>query len=290
MNLKGLGMAFASIMLVAGISAHDHQLCQGIIPENDLSIPVQGWVLQNANGVTERAFNEILDKVERVYKPIFTAKGERLKIERKWSSDVVNAYASRSWGTSIVAMFGGLARHPEVTQDAFMLVACHEVGHHIGGAPKNGGRWSSNEGQSDYFGTLKCMRHVLQYENNEAIVSKMSVPSVVRQNCQRSFNDRNDQAICIRTAMAGQSMGNFFSSVRNMKNPPNFKTPDYNRVSETFDGHPAPQCRLDTYYAGSICNVDYRKDVDQYDPLTGVCSRRLSYATGVRPLCWYKAN
>ena len=33
-------------------------------------------------------------------------------------------------------MFGGLAGHETITTDAFALVACHELGHHIGGAQR----------------------------------------------------------------------------------------------------------------------------------------------------------
>jgi len=47
----------------------------------------------------------------------------------------VNAYASvDKQGQQFIHMFGGLARHPLMTEDAFLLVACHEFGHHYGGA------------------------------------------------------------------------------------------------------------------------------------------------------------
>jgi hypothetical protein len=36
-------------------------------------------------------------------------------------------------------MFGGLARHELVTDDGFMMVVCHETGHHLGGAPRYNG-------------------------------------------------------------------------------------------------------------------------------------------------------
>jgi Zn-dependent protease with chaperone function len=54
-------------------------------------------------------------------------------------------------------MFGGLARDPLVTKDGFSAVICHEIGHHIAGAPRKGFSWASNEGQADYFATTKCL-------------------------------------------------------------------------------------------------------------------------------------
>ena len=52
-----------------------------------------------------------------------------------------------SFNKWVVAMFGGLARRPEVTKDAFQFVVCHEVGHHLAGWPF-AYDWASNEGQS----------------------------------------------------------------------------------------------------------------------------------------------
>ncbi len=125
---------------------------KGIVPENDLW---GGIETKNQNDMTEDLFNGLIDKVINVYKPIIQSEGARLKVERKWSSGKVNAIASRSFGVLKNSMYGGLARHKDITNDAFTLVVCHEVGHHLGGAPKktrSAGRvgirkrWVTNEG------------------------------------------------------------------------------------------------------------------------------------------------
>ena len=66
------------------------------------------------------------------------AEYDHLKIEKKWSSATVTAgtyrdIRNKQW---IINLYGGLARHPLITEDAYALVICHEIGHHIGGAPK----------------------------------------------------------------------------------------------------------------------------------------------------------
>ena len=86
-------------------------------------------------------------------------------------------------------MFGGLARHKLVTPDGFALVACHEMGHHLGGAPRRGG-WASNEGQSDYYATTKCARRIWAEDNNAAImqdrISKgLEISEKAQQECDR---------------------------------------------------------------------------------------------------------
>src|SRR5690606_1616432 len=135
---------------------------EGIVPENDLYIAADSKSMLNSN-LDEEKFNAVIDKVLAVYEPLVEAEGGELKVERNWTDGTVNAYAHRRGGTWNVAMFGGLARHETITEDGFALVVCHEIGHHIGGAPKKGGwfsTWATNEGQADYFATLKCLRKV----------------------------------------------------------------------------------------------------------------------------------
>jgi hypothetical protein len=133
---------------------------EGFAPENKLNIPVSN----NKSGITEAQFHNMIDRVAAVYAPIITDMGAKLNVIRDWENGTVNAFASRSGDVWNVKMFGGLARHKTVTPDGFALVMCHEVGHHVGGAPKYGGGndWASNEGQSDYFGTLKCLEKFLK--------------------------------------------------------------------------------------------------------------------------------
>lgn len=261
---------------------------EGILPENDL------WLSPTAKGINtidEAEFNAVIDKVEKIYEPVISQMGATLKIARNWDDGTVNAYASRSGNTWNVAMFGGLARHATITADGFALVVCHEVGHHIGGAPKKqswfGSRWASNEGQSDYFATLKCLRKAFRSENNIEIVKQMNVPATVVTACAAQFTDKNEQAICQRGSMAGLSVAKLFQSLRNQTTEPKFDTPDANVASTTNHNHPATQCRLDTYYAGAICNIDDTQDVDQEDEATAVCYRKAGDTTGVRPLCWF---
>jgi hypothetical protein len=83
-------------------------------------------------------------------------------------------------------VYGGLARHGEITPDGFALVLCHEIGHHLGGVPRYSGAngWASNEGQSDYFAATKCLRRAWQSDQNEDLISRMGIPSELRSKCK----------------------------------------------------------------------------------------------------------
>ena len=291
-----IGLSFAGAVLACSVNGKG-----GFLPENDLYIPA-GMKGMNG-GLTEAQFNAAIDKVEDLYSPIVSSMGGKLVIDRKWSDGTVNAYAQQSGSTWNVAMFGGLARHATITQDGMSLVVCHELGHHIGGAPKKGGSptgggwggstggansWASNEGQADYFATLKCLRKTFLNEDNVSIVAAMTVPNSLTDACKKSTKqDKEDTALCVRTGMAGQSVADLFSALSKLPIA-KFDTPDKTVVSKTDDNHPKAQCRLDTYFQGSLCEIGMNEDVSQSEEVKGTCHPSLGHKIGTRPLCWFK--
>lgn len=275
-----LGMAFnASFACVLGKS--------GFMPENKLKIT---RFAKDTNGMTEQTFLSIISRVEKVYSPIVTTKGGQLKMINDWNDGTVNAFADRQGSVWQVHMFGGLARHQLTTNDGFMLVVCHELGHHMGGAPKYtdvGNDWASDEGEADYWGALKCMRRVLESDDNAKIVSKMKIDQAATKKCQMLYHTENEVALCQRIAMAGKSLGSLLGSLGGEAQV-DFQTPDKSIVKKTFHNHPHAQCRLDTYFSGTLCDVSLDLDVDNKDPKVGVCLKRDGHVDGPRPLCWYK--
>lgn len=272
----------AAFLAVAALSAFAHQrlvgkqLCSGFLPENDMKIPV-GDV--RARGIDEAMFNSVLDRVERVYAPIVAAKGGQLKVVRKWEDATVNAYAQQFGKVWQITMFGGLARHAATTEEGFMLVACHELGHHIGGHPKSS--WATNEGGSDYYATLKCMR--IMYGEAEPLGP---VDAVAEAGCSAQFPGAGRNG-CRNGARGGQSVAFLFQALRNSPTPPKFDTPNRTVVDRMYNQHPETQCRLDTYYQGALCAAALGTDVGS-DPNAGTCTAKNGHRVGLRPRCWYK--
>ncbi len=259
----------------------------GFMPENNLQIPVGD---KNANDMTKEKFNQIIDLAHEHYNPIVKAKRGILRWARKWDDATVNASAQRIMGIWQVNMYGGLARHALVTPDAFAMVVCHELGHHLGGAPKvasSGMAWASNEGQSDYFASLKCFRKIYEDENNEDIVASMTVDPLAQKQCGEEFSHPNDVALCIRSAMAGKSLADLLGSL-GRTGTTNFATPDTNVVTATNHKHPRAQCRLDTYFSGALCDMGIKDELSDTNPAPGTCMLANGYTTGTRPLCWFK--
>jgi hypothetical protein len=107
--------------------------------------------------------------------------------------------------------------------------------------------------------------------------------------CAANYSSANDIALCKRIAMAGKSLADLLGSLRNSA-PTDFDKPDTAVVSETYNMHPASQCRLDTYFQGALCDKRISEELSNKDPVAGTCNRSEGYETGVRPLCWYKPS
>ena len=224
----------------------------------------------------------MLDRVQAVYGPIIASKGGELDIQRKWDDATVNASAIQNGKTWTINMYGGLARHPAVNADGFALVACHELGHHLGGFPKiSGDDWATNEGGADYFATLKCLRKVLPAKAPD------TVDSVARAGCNSVYKDEASRASCLRGTMAGVSVSSLLAELGGDKKP-QLDTPDASVVDTTDDNHPAAQCRLDTYFQAAMCSKSASEDQTSSNPAPGACTKSQGYQVGLRSRCWYK--
>lgn len=264
--------------------------CSGYFPKNKMNIPDS--VIDS--GLTRKQYDDVIDKMNGFFTSIVTANGGELIINRAWHRGTVNASTTRNGNIWNINFYGGLARHKYMTEDAFALVYCHELGHHLGGAPKKLSRgvpyWSSTEGQSDYWGTLKCLRRVFATEDNIAAIQNQDIPAEVNTKCNREYRDKKTTAMCKRMALAGLAMGKIHADLRNHEAFPAFETPDQAIVSRTYDAHPSPQCRLDTHFQGALCDLHWRNDVSQNDEIVGSCHSVEGYSSGIRPSCWFKPS
>lgn len=298
-----LSLAFSSM----GFSCSEDG-ASGLLPTNNMKIPVGD---KASSSLTKKDFSRALEKVRKIYAPIFAEKGLNLEMENHWDDPTVNAYALRKDGKAIVAIFGGLGRHFLMTTDGVILAACHEAGHHIGGYPVkvkgpptvDGNRvdntpWASNEGQADYFGVMKCFRNVVRGEDHHAVLNNVTFEKKLEGLCNDKFGNEEDRLICMRSLAAGQAITSLFVDVINAELVKAGKTErlptvgsdktDKRVVKVTDDDHPLPQCRFDTFLNGALCDKDTSEDVSYSDPDQGVCGRKDGYTVGTRPLCWYK--
>ncbi|MEK7358646.1 MAG: hypothetical protein AAB250_19535 [Bdellovibrionota bacterium] len=289
-----------------GMSTAPTELCEGFLPANTMRIPV-GTNETNSSefaakrtrkkapvgSLTEAQFNEVMDRIEKFYTPVVAKAGGKLTVNRLWKDATVNASAQQMGNSWVINMYGGLARHPQVTVEGMALVACHEMGHHLGGAPKVSGwfgdDWATNEGGSDYYATMKCLREYFAEDDNAAVIKVTKIDATATKLCKAQWNTPDEIALCQRISLAGSSVAYLFQDLSKEKTKPEFDTPDKAVVTEMDDAHPATQCRMDTYLAGLSCTVDKSVPVSDTDYKEGSCVEG-THDVGFRPRCWFFAE
>lgn len=262
----------------------------GVFPESDLRFSPA----QNFSGIDESEFNKILKEFEDSFRAFVNADNKKIEIKGKWKKNSVNAMTRLYKNTVDILVYGGLARAPYMTRDGIMMVLCHELGHHYGGAPKETSitgkrKYMNGEGQADYWASLKCFRMLYGNVNNRQILQGVQIPEVVTNKCQENFTNDDEVALCERSSLAALAMAKSAGTIPG-SDEISYDTPDPNVTPTTYHQHPEAQCRLDTIFEGSLCTIDKEIRVDNVDPNIGACNRQESYKTGLRPLCWYNPN
>ena len=176
---------------------------------------------------------------------------------------IMKAEADREGRNAIVRLWGGMPRSPLMSIDGIALVICHEIGHHLGGAPKRLDQtWSSAEGQADYWGANVCLKKLWTGQNHQDYLPKEIKPEATAL-CHGSKVSPDDFSYCLRALMASKSMVDVLKEMKHMTRNIDFDeipaTPD---SGQTFTDHPSIACRFRTYIA-AVTNLD-------------------------RPRCWFK--
>lgn len=261
--------------------------------------------------VEQKIFNDLVDHFMQSFaKDVFDKTGKQLVVEKNWDNDRVNAHATKDQaGNLVISIDGGMVRHQYMTPDGLWMVMCHELGHHLGGAPRQfrGNSttlksWSSVEGQADYYAAAKCFPKVLLYKSElgEKLNKKMQerlqqqAPKNNKENGSKiELNDEEElnhamkkckDEECVRIAFAGLSMTRVFASLKEGHVWPLLSREEMFEAYRTNTGHPSPQCRLDTIVSGANCKERREVDFDLDNPHIGACR---DGEVGARPLCWY---
>ena len=297
MRFKSL-ILIGSILGLGGSASHadpSEPFCR-IVPENHFKNPVRRF---QEGGIDEKTFNQVIDRISTQYEPVVKGLGGNLKVIRLWSDATVNAYALRKDNDWIIKLYGGFAREKDMTADAFALVMCHEMGHHLGRYPRyQFSPWAASEGQSDYFAVMKCFRKAFQNDDHVKVLAKrhQEVPAIVKEKCSVQFKTASEIAFCQRSAIAGKTLATVMWQLTQKERPgnggkkPDWLTPDPSQVPESRSQHSGAQCRLDTYFSGSVCGVSHTEDFSYEGPTPGSCAEEKKDRIGFRPRCWYKPN
>ena len=161
------------------------------------------------------------------FQSLVALEGGNLIVELQ-NNDSKNASASRHENDWVLS-FGGAIVKSYLSDEAFRLLLCHELGHHLGGAPfKFAGdsqyHWVSAEGQADYFAGRYCA---------EKMISNLS-----------------------ERESAAEELANYWWKKKRKRvfPPPSLQRKSQKVVEATLLKHPSAQCRLDTFLAAFSCS------------------------------------
>lgn len=283
----GFGLALLATVTTAGVAQAT------ILPDNNLYLEDQ-FERDDAN-ITKAQFDQIIANAKTIFGPIVKDLGGSLSIRGNWDDSTVNASATQFLGTWFVNMYGGLARRPEITPDGFVLVLCHEIGHHLGGFPFVSS-WGADEGQADYFATNHCAAKVWGDDLDGNALARDAIEPTPKAACDDVWQTEGEQNLCYRTVIAGKHLADLLGALKHQT--VSYDAVDTTAVDTTNDDHPAAQCRLDTYTAGALCTAPYDHSVipgkgdsdedGEQDAAKFSCTTYGQYTHGLRPRCWFK--
>lgn len=203
---------------------------------------------QTAHAVVEEPrFLSLFKTIVDLYKDDVAKQGGQLEMIARYDVNMYVATARRIDDRWLLEIWGGYPRLPNFTEDGFQFLACHELGHHIGGEPlrhdESSYAWASLEGQADDFAARQCLYRL--WNRNDISNQVLTVPIQITRSCELKWETKIRTELCERIIMAGYEF--LSGSLEVAKEPaPKLESHDTSVVTENLKTHPNLQCRLDT--------------------------------------------
>lgn len=223
-----------------------------------------GFVIATATNLSPRSYLGVQD-LEDVVKWMNRDFGPGIESRINFEGMSFNAGAELDGSLKVVTLNLGLILHPKISKDVIALIGCHEIGHHLAGAPMSARSFQfSVEGQADFFAPQECFHRWLRAK----VLSAYSIRPEVQKYCS-SVATRNTPRYenCNRVLEASVRLSEIFAEKRKVETLPDLFSLDQTSVTTTLEAHSSPQCRLDTFKAGYISHI---------------------WALKPRPNCWYR--
>lgn len=211
---------------------------------NSYEIPVGSSL---AGKLTEKDFTDITQNFLALFSAqAYNEANVGINPDFNWQSAILMGGSRLDLDSKLfyIYLHGGLARMPGNNKLSSAFVLCHELGHLLGGEPKQiqvlHGEWASCEGQADDWSTRVCLKKWLTEQPALFANEQVAKDSIVR--CKGQANEK----LCQQMMSAGFIF--FESSTKWMKetNLPSLLIEDQNIVETTDLNYPNTQCRVDT--------------------------------------------
>ncbi len=209
---------------------------------------------QNQGLISESLYEQTLQLYQQDYfLSVYNLTQLPLLIPSDWQSPYFGAYAQRKESAIELHVLGGMMRTPFSTPAIMAATICHELGHVLGGTPRQTipfAEWTSTEGQSDFFAAFSCLPVVFK-----------KYPQYHPQVSVQSLDFCSNDIRCARIAQTGLDLIQFFQKYSYQE----FKSVSLNQAEIPAkvlirNQYPTDQCRLDTFKAAALCVKDNKLD------------------------------
>lgn len=238
----------------------------------------------------QNKFEEINNRIIDLYKSEIESMGINFHLQNQWQSNNKNAAALKLANDWSIQMNGGIYKDSAITDDAQALGTCHELGHLIGGAPYKSnvpGSKMSSEGQADFWASAVCFKRYTKTYPITQVMTDLKVKQICEENYRK--NPLGHVGDCYRSMKASESLSTFFANLVNEKKP-EFNDQKGIPVISTHSGHPNAQCRLETFKAGYLCEIDEVVSKNLQNNIQEMNCQEQNSLVNKRPSCWFNEN
>jgi len=146
-----------------------------------------------------------------------------LYLDAKWESPFFGAGVSLYQDQFSLMVLGGTTRVPGFSLEAYAALICHELGHILGGHPKQtipGAEWASAEGQADFFAASICLpRYFKSLGVKESLIPKaIENAGFEMMWAFRNFDSSHTRLILVRDAVnlevVGKTLKNEYPTIQ----------------------------------------------------------------------------
>lgn len=245
--------------------------------------------LKSHSVINENQAEEIIQRLDNLYKKDQTTIDLMKKYNRNFNiyylpdEEFVFGFEG-IWGQANnrgeIFIAGGAIKNLFFTEETFLALVCHEIGHLLGGWP-NDKTYLSYEGQADYYAANICMKkYYIEYP--EQLQKKSHLHQYYFDLCEKTYTTDRDIRICVKTMQGGLNLAIASAlSIQEIIIPgpgvnESFQTPT------TLEGRDSAQCISDTFEAGALCVLDPYRNIELSDNKEQYCDNR--------PKCWFNEN
>lgn len=229
------------------------------------------------SSVTEESFHKIPRTVFNMNYQSFLANKQKVILNLMWETPYFSAWVKEEAPQSYsINFWGGITRIPGMNDNGLALIACHEVGHLLGGEPRSkipAFIWASSEGQADYYATAICLKNYyeLLFATGK-LEEPQEIDNVLYTRCRTKYVQEKDFLICLNIMDGIKGFSAVLYHLDPDKKEISFTQKGPKASATNYNSYPMAQCRVETLVAGNFCAKD------KYPCLK---------ADSARPQCWF---